>query len=464
MPNRWAVANGNWSNTATWNNGAILGLPTASDDVYANQFNVILNQDISVNLLASAQLTGTASNGGTFITSGSRTIQTFASGTLGGFVVQIGAASPATSSCALVVTGSDTVNINAVRIASAANAAGGTVPTGSINIKSSGITNISTSNSIQGITGPAIRINSGSGGTCNIQSPVIFGDTFGGGGAARMAILIDSVNGYILNVTGSLQAGTNSNSGAISNPVTIGATNIIINISGSVISDSSINVISLTGGSTTLNITGPVLTRNASVAAAIVVTGGTFANININGDVTSGLVSAIISTQPGTSSIAGSIIASSDSPGVQFTSATHFLSATGPFYNVNNRNAVFAPNLQLISGSTPTWTFDTETVGTQRTLYTDRDPQTYPSASNVRSGITYGATNEITGVVIIPPTSSVTQGVLVDNTTGSASFTIQNAWTTPTSSLTGSTAIGTRLKNTATVANVAAAISSKGTI
>jgi hypothetical protein len=463
MPNRWAVANGNWSNTSTWNNGATLGLPTASDDVYANQFNVILNQDISVNLLASAQLTGTASNGGTFITSGSRTIQTFASGTFGGFVVQTGAASPITSSCALVVTGSDTVNINAVRIASAANT-GGTAPTGSINIKSSGITNISASNSIQGITGPAIRINSGSGGTCNIQSPIIFGDTFGGGGATRTAIQIDSFNGYTLNVTGSLQDGTNAFSYAIINPVTIGATNIIINISGSVISDSNVNVILLAGGSTTLNVTGPVLTRDVSVAAAISSTGGTFANININGNVTSGLNSAIVSTQPGTSSIAGSITVGSNTPGVQFTSATHFLSATGPFYNTRNYNAVFAQNIELISGSTPTWTFDTETYGTQRTLYTDRDPQTYPSASDVRTGIIYGATNELTGSVIIPPTGSVTQGVLVDTATGSASFTIQNAWTTPTSSLTGSTAVGTRLKNTATVANVAAAISSKGTL
>jgi hypothetical protein len=459
MPNRWAISSGNWSNTAIWNNGGVLGLPTASDDVYANQFNIILDQDISVNLIASAQLTGTASNGGTFITSGSRTIQTFASGTLGGFVIQVGFASPPTSSCALVVTGSSTVTINAVRIASAANA-GGTAPTASINIKSSGITNISASNSIQGITQTAILISTGSSGTCNIQSPIIFGDTFGGGGAIRTAIQLINVNNYALNITGSIQDGTNLQGFGILNS---SATNLTINISGSVISDSSINPIVLSGGSATLNITGSVSSIGTSTAAAIFAGGGTFANINISGSVIAGpLVSAISQTVPGNSSIIGPISSSVTAPGVQFSNATHFLSATGPFYNVNNRNAVFAQNLQLISGSTPTWTFDTETYGEQRTLYTADYPGNFPSTTNVRQGIVFGDTSQFTGTVAIPSTGSVLKGVLVDNTTGSASFDTQNVWSLDVNNLTITGSLGARLRNVATVATDAAAITSKG--
>jgi hypothetical protein len=457
MPNRWAVANGNWSNTATWNSGATLGLPTASDDVYANRFNVILDQDISVNVLAARDLAGTASHGGTFITSGSRTIETFGSGTYGGFWIQVGSLSPVTSSCALVVTGSDTVNIKAVRIASAPNA-GGSLPTGSINIKSSGITNISASNSIQGITGTALRINSGAGGICNIQTPIILGDTFGGGGATRTAILIDSVNGYTINITGSVQDGSNSQANGILNS----ATNLVINISGSVISDSNVNPILLSAGSATVNITGSVATTGSSTAAAINATAGTFANININGNVISGVASAVISVLPGTSSISGSIYASPFSPGIQFTSATHLLNASGPFYNSGGRNAVYAQNLQLLSGSTPTWTFDTETYAEQRTLYTQNYPGNFPSTSNVRQGIIYGDTNQFTGTVAIPSTGSVLKGVPVDNTTGSASFNTQNVWGINTNLLTVTGSLGARLRNTATVATDAAAIASKG--
>jgi hypothetical protein len=48
MPIRWAVANGNWSNTNTWNSGSVLGIPTGSDDVWSNTFNVNIDQSFDV--------------------------------------------------------------------------------------------------------------------------------------------------------------------------------------------------------------------------------------------------------------------------------------------------------------------------------------------------------------------------------------------------------------------------------
>lgn len=48
MAVRWAIASGNWSNTATWNDGAILGIPTASDDIFSNTFTVNANQSFQV--------------------------------------------------------------------------------------------------------------------------------------------------------------------------------------------------------------------------------------------------------------------------------------------------------------------------------------------------------------------------------------------------------------------------------
>jgi len=51
MPVRRAVASGNFSSTATWNDGAILGIPTGSDDIWTNTFNVNIDQSFSANSL-----------------------------------------------------------------------------------------------------------------------------------------------------------------------------------------------------------------------------------------------------------------------------------------------------------------------------------------------------------------------------------------------------------------------------
>ncbi len=45
MATRFAIATGNWSNTAIWDNGA---LPATTDDIHANGFTVTLDQDITV--------------------------------------------------------------------------------------------------------------------------------------------------------------------------------------------------------------------------------------------------------------------------------------------------------------------------------------------------------------------------------------------------------------------------------
>jgi hypothetical protein len=45
MALRYAVASGNWSNTATWNGGT---LPTAVDDVFSNNFTVTIDGTFTV--------------------------------------------------------------------------------------------------------------------------------------------------------------------------------------------------------------------------------------------------------------------------------------------------------------------------------------------------------------------------------------------------------------------------------
>jgi hypothetical protein len=50
MANKFAIATGNWNNTAIWNDSVV---PTTGDNVWANSFTVTLNQDVDVNSLRS---------------------------------------------------------------------------------------------------------------------------------------------------------------------------------------------------------------------------------------------------------------------------------------------------------------------------------------------------------------------------------------------------------------------------
>ncbi len=70
MPDRWAVAAGNWSNTATWNGGT---LPGAGDDVFADNRAVTIDQDIAVLSIRTTQRSG-GTAGGSFTTSGRVTV------------------------------------------------------------------------------------------------------------------------------------------------------------------------------------------------------------------------------------------------------------------------------------------------------------------------------------------------------------------------------------------------------
>jgi hypothetical protein len=53
MAVRWAIASGNFSTGSTWNDGAILGIPTGSDDLFTNTFTVNVNQSFEVRSLNS---------------------------------------------------------------------------------------------------------------------------------------------------------------------------------------------------------------------------------------------------------------------------------------------------------------------------------------------------------------------------------------------------------------------------
>jgi len=113
--------------------------------------------------------------------------------------------------------------------------------------------------------------------------------------------------------------------------------------------------------------------------------------------------------------------------------------------------------MQII-GTSSRWTFDTETPGGTKILYTSNQLPGVPRENNVRRGITYNF--GLTGSLAMPDPTTVKTGVATDNTTGSAILTAEDMFNVATQNITTSGSIGTLLTGASTVQTTGATISS----
>jgi hypothetical protein len=412
MPNRWPISSGNWSNAAIWS-GSII--PTASDDVYANNRIVNIDTNITVTTIRNDASASAIAAGGFFIPNDGVTITSNIFGNLNATSTATDFVIRCTGSNSSVIIGNVNTGAASFLAAISMNQGSSLTITGSVQC---GIGGSPTTNR---------AILAASSGSLKILGNVLCGT------AGLNLGTIHITSNPTIDISGEISSRTGTNPG----PVLLVAGSPNINIIGNLVAGVS-NCISITSGTPILTITGNI---NAGLSAA-----------------------AIASTSTSIMKIIGPVYSSITFPGVQSSGTTAVNAFTGPFYNVNNRNAVYAVNLQLLSGSTTSWTFDTETNLEQRTLYTADFPGNFPSTSNVRQGTVFGNTGQFTGTVAIPVASNVLRGVPVSNTTGSASFNTQNVWSVSTSSLNASGSIGERLRNASTVATDGILITSKGTL
>jgi hypothetical protein len=462
MPNRWPIASGNWSNAAIWSGSLI---PTASDDVFTNNQIVFVDTDVTIRSIrnsATGSAVASAAQANCFYLNNGVTLTANAGGV-------IGAVSNASFFPTIIVSGSSSATIIANITSSGQYANAILMTTGSsLTITGSITPGLVTAlgpqqRVIRSVSTGSLRIS----GSINNGGGTYFGSTIWLQAATQVNIVgtvsgssdpqafytIESSAAAIVTITGSLIGG--SSSGTLIGNLSTGT----FIISGSVTSGAgSLGILN--------NSTGTVIvTGSITAAGGYGISNASTGIVSVSGSVTAGTGnSGIISTTAGRITVIGPISSSMSFPGVQSTSTTAINTFTGPFLNVNNRNAVFAQNIQLISGSTPTWTFDTETYAEQRTLYNQNYPGNFPSASNVRQGTVFGDTAQFTGTVAIPSTGSVLKGVPVGNTTGSASFDTQSVWGVNTNLLTVTGSLGARLRNSSTVATDGAAITSKGNL
>jgi len=427
MPVRWAIASGNWSNSAIWNGG--LGLPTASDDVAANGFTVTIDQNINV-LQLRTLVTGSAASGGGFVINDNYTITaninagttnclTFNSGSAG-FTINgdIDTINAGTNIATLIINGTGTITING-------------------NLK----------RTTTGSGRSLITINSIS--TININ-----GNVTPAASAVTANTIVANTAGTTINITGPISILPVNNIPVI----TLNSLAGTININGNISTNYTTNpIINLPGVGSIITVTGSV-TTNGTTGGQLISTNQPI-QIYITGSLRAGTASTLNLSGNSTVIVQGPISSSISASGVISTSAGATNIFTGPFYNTGSWNAVYANNMQIINNVTSSWTVDLSN-GTQKTLVTANQLAGYPTTNNVRHGIPYGPGNEFTGSLAMPDPSTVKTGVATDNTTGSAILTSQDLFDIETQTLTTSGSIGTLLTGASTVQTVGATIAS----
>lgn len=292
-----------------------------------------------------------------------------------------------------------------------------------LNITNSGVTNVTTAIGVATSNYIQLNVAGATGGTVNLtitNTPTYSAVT-------GYSFYITSVN-YTVNVT-SNDIVANTNVGRFCFIAgTSNTVNWVGNISGASVAASGAIIFS--SATSTLNYTGNI-TGNLSPGINADAAGG---NINVTGTFTNGAVAAITS------------------------SSTAVVKVSGIVNSYSNINPILAKKVTIDSALNTTWTYNTDTVGVNKTLYTSGTAQGQPAINNVRSGTVYGTNSEYTGTLIMALPANVRKGVPTDATIGTGDLTAQEFWNKLTSELTTSDSVGKLLTD-----NVNAQISSRAT-
>jgi hypothetical protein len=229
----------------------------------------------------------------------------------------------------------------------------------------------------------------------------------GGTGTGFAAVLIPAGSiGANLTVIGNVVSGTSSSSYGINN---LAGSNIIT-ITGNITGAGAIVVRNTTA--CTVNVTGNITGGN--VAAAVGVSVVASSQVNVTGNVTATAapgISTVNTTSPITviGTVTAGVLAGIASSGT--------VTLTSPCVNSATANAVNALSTRFYAASNVTWTFKDE-FGANKVLYSAGVALGNPTTTDVRSGVAYGASNELTGTLIVPSPSNVVSGVPTDATVG----------------------------------------------
>ena len=219
----------------------------------------------------------------------------------------------------------------------------------------------------------------------------------------------------------------------------------VVNITGNILGGTSSACCSISAAATvtvTGNITGAGGGNGAGIANTSVA-----ATINIIGNVTAQTGAGISSAIASVVTVKGIVTSSNTTAAVSLSSTSVSFTFSGAAVNNNNVMAIYCPNIKMYNANSVQWTFQNE-IGGNKILYSAGIALGNPAITNVRSGITYGASLELTGTMIVPSPSDVRISVPTDNTVGTGQLTAADFLAAISSSL---DPIAVRLKNVSTV-------------
>jgi len=410
MASRYAVASGNWSNTATWDGGT---LPQPGDDVRSNGFTVTVNQNVNVASIQNTALSPAVA-GGSFVVSTS------------GYTIQ-----------ANVISVANCLTYNA---AITLNIIGNCIP-----LSSGAAVSSNNTSSILYVVGNLYGRDTGFGGNGVLTSGTIFltGDCIGSTNN-NDALSLNSTSSNAT-ITGNLITATGQG-----RAIGVYAASCTIVINGNIIAGIG-NGIGQTPFTATVTVNGNIIGGNNGTG---INQGGGL--LTVNGDIIGGNNGDAITIGGG--QLLGNYVVYGSSigrgAGINSTGVVD-MSITNATFGSNGTSPVIGRVKFANSGAVITVVNQNNTTAT----YTDVNSQDQADQSDVRQGTTY-ANGALTGTLAVPNPSTVSLGVPTDNTTG----------TLPTSSVVAadllneiansSIPLAERLRNVATTSIVNSAIGS----
>lgn len=372
MPIRYAVANGNWSNTATWDGGT---LPAAGDDVRSNGFTVTVDGSYTALTVSNrAETSPTVAAGGTFSLNNGSSVT----------------ATDATNGFPLSATSGHVTFTFALSAGQSATLVGTHVHVAPANVGAR----------LCNVTGA---------GTLHFIGNMAGFDSLA---SAGRSIFVAAV-GATVNVTGNGFAGASN--GGTHGLVEVQAASCTVNWTGNVEVVGTAAPSSFGGGITIGNIASTTVSITGNI------TGGTRCPAVVFGASASG----------NTVTVVGQIVAGENYPALLMPFQTgNQLIAGGPFVSHTGTGMMpfMVPRARWINSPSGTYfSIATNDLLATRDLYT-ADYTTalhMPDESDVRDGVIYGPSDELEGTCAVPPAGSVALGVPVDAATGTAAITQQ---------------------------------------
>ena len=244
-------------------------------------------------------------------------------------------------------------------------------------------------------------------GNCTLNYVGNVASSFGIGGQLPNTRGISLSTAATINVTGDVHGGSNTHDNFVGSECVgiLSSTGATINVVGNISGGTGAGNKGIQGSNNdTINVTGNV-------------TGGIGSNAGLSVPLR-GILLTGASNVP--CSIVGNVIGSVNSFAVQST-GTYPVKITGNIENHSSGRIAISAIFLFLESTNMSWQFRKYDL-TTNTLYTPGVATGHPATNNVRTGIVYGPTNNLTGTCAVPPAAAVSLGVPVDNTVGTASL------------------------------------------